>query len=70
MIKENINGKFEMKYFGVSKRILRMNIMINHEFGGLILFQHRYLKRVVKWFVMSDVNIIRIFLDHTQIFSL
>jgi len=53
-LKGKLNGEFEMKDLGPTKRVLGIDIVRNCERGKLFLSQSSYLKKVVEWFRMTN----------------
>jgi len=63
-LKEKLNGEFEMKDLGPTKRVLGIDILRNRDKGELFLSQLSYLKKVVERFRMSNSKTVSTPLGH------
>jgi len=63
-LKEKLNGEFEMKDLGPTKRVLGIDIMRKSDKGKLFLSQSSYLKKVLVHFRMSNSKTVSTPLGH------
>jgi len=63
-LKEKLNGEFEMKDLGPTKRVLGIDILRNRDKGELFFSQLSYLKNVVERFRMSNSKTVSTPLGH------
>jgi len=54
MVKEKLNGEFEIKDLGLTKRVFGIDIIRNRDKGELFLSKTSYLKKAVEYFRMSN----------------
>nr|KYP76530.1 Retrovirus-related Pol polyprotein from transposon TNT 1-94 [Cajanus cajan]KYP76536.1 Retrovirus-related Pol polyprotein from transposon TNT 1-94 [Cajanus cajan] len=57
-LKTQLSEEFEMKDLGATKQILGMNISRNRSEGSLILFQEKYIGKLLEKFSMQDAKIV------------
>lgn len=54
MVKEKLNGEFEIKDLGLIKRVFGIDVIRNRDKSELFLSKTSYLKKVVEYFRMSN----------------
>lgn len=54
MVKEKLNGEFEIKDLDLIKRVFGIDVIKNRDKSELYLSKTSYLKKVVEYFRMSN----------------